>query len=63
MLMNCKESTQLLSEGEDRPLEAGERLKLKLHLLSCRGCRNYSKQLRFIRSACRQLGSAPRDAK
>ena len=61
MLMNCKESTQLLSEGEDRPLEAGERLKL--HLLSCRGCRNYSKQLRFIRSACRQLGSASRDAK
>ena len=63
MLMNCKESTQLLSESEDRPLEAGERLKLKLHLLSCRGCRNFSKQLRFIRSACRQLGSASRDAK
>lgn len=61
MLMNCKESTQLLSEGEDRPLEAGERLKLKLHLLSCRGCRNYSKQLRFIRMACRQLTTPSRD--
>lgn len=61
MLMNCKESTQLLSEGEDRPLEAGERLKLKLHLLSCRGCRNYSKQLRFIRMACRQVTTPSRD--
>ena len=53
--MNCKESTRLLSHAQDRPLRLRERLSLLLHLLTCLGCRNYRRQLDFLRRACRGL--------
>lgn len=52
-MINCRQATRLLSEGEDRPLETAERLRLRLHLLTCRGCRNYRRQLHTLRGAIR----------
>lgn len=54
-MLNCKETTRLLSESQDRPLGLGERAALKLHLLMCKGCTNYSHQMSFIRQACSHL--------
>lgn len=48
-MLKCKEVTRLLSESQDRELPAA----LRLHLLSCRGCRNYKAQLNLLREACR----------
>lgn len=64
-MLNCKQATHLMSEAQDRKLALGERLPLRLHLLTCVGCRNFSKQMDFLRAASRELkaGSepAPRD--
>lgn len=56
-MMNCNQATQLMSQAQDRPLNRRERLALKLHLMMCKGCSNYNRQLGFIRKAIRQLGT------
>lgn len=64
-MLNCKEATQRMSEAQDRPLPLGERLPLRLHLFMCAGCRNYGKQLDFLRAVTRELKArsepAPKD--
>jgi predicted anti-sigma-YlaC factor YlaD len=53
-MLTCKEVTHLLSEGQDRKLTVAERVRLEMHLLMCTGCSNFSKQMDFLRSACRR---------
>jgi len=55
MLLNCKEATRLVSQGLDRRLGLAERLALRLHLLICDGCTNFSKQVAFLRRALSRL--------
>jgi len=55
MMLNCKQNTELLSQTQDRAATLGERMAMRLHLLFCGGCRNFAKQLAFIRKAARQL--------
>ncbi len=60
-MLTCKEVSHLLSEAQDRKLPLGERLPLRLHLFMCVGCRNYGKQLDFLRAITREMkaGSEP----
>ena len=55
MLLSCKETTRLLSQGEDRSLAFGERVALRVHLAICKGCRNVNAQFRFLRLAVNNL--------
>jgi hypothetical protein len=55
--LKCRQAARLLSEGLDRPLAAGEAWPLRLHLLACANCRNYGKQLQFLRRATRAYGA------
>ena len=55
MLLSCKETTRLLSQGEDHKLAFGERVALRVHLVICNGCRNVSAQFKFLRSAVKNL--------
>lgn len=55
MMLSCRETTRLLSQGEDRKLAFGERLALRVHLAICNGCRNVNAQLRFMRLAVKEL--------
>lgn len=55
MLPSCKETTRLLSQGEDRSLGFGERTALRLHLAICRRCRNVKAQFAFLRTAVRHM--------
>ena len=48
-MMNCKQATRLLSERMERDLNRRERLGLKLHVMLCRGCRNFGHQMRSLR--------------
>jgi predicted anti-sigma-YlaC factor YlaD len=56
MKMTCKEVSRLASQGLDRRLGLVERLRLRLHLAICEGCRNFTKQLDFLRKAVARLG-------
>jgi len=55
MILSCKETTRLLSQGEDRGLAFGERVALRVHLAICKGCRNMSAQFKFLRLAMKNL--------
>jgi hypothetical protein len=57
MMLSCKETSRLLSQGEDRRLGFGERVALRLHLAICDGCRNGNAQFRFLRLAVKSLSS------
>ena len=48
---NCREATRLQSEALDRPLGLGQRIGLRIHLVLCKWCRRYGKQIGFLRSA------------
>jgi hypothetical protein len=49
--LTCREATRLVLEGEDRRLAWGERLALRIHLLMCRACPRFVRQVQFMRSA------------
>jgi hypothetical protein len=49
-MMNCKKATQLLSEAQDRELSLSERAALKIHVMMCSGCANFSQQINLLRS-------------
>lgn len=47
-MLTCRQATQLLSEKQDRQLLLREQSNLQLHLLVCRSCRHYGKQIRTL---------------
>ena len=57
MMLSCNEVTRLVSQGLDRRLGFGERLRLRVHLAICDGCSNFRKQMDFLRRAVQRLGS------
>ena len=48
---SCHEATRLQSEAMDRRLPLRKRVGLRIHLILCRWCRRYGKQIRFLRQA------------
>ncbi len=50
---SCRDAIRLQSEALDRPLSMSARMGLRLHLLLCRWCRRYGKQIRFLQQAAR----------
>ena len=57
MMLSCKETARLLSQGADRKLAFSERVALRVHLTICKGCRNVDAQFRFLRSAVQRLSA------
>lgn len=53
-MLSCKDVTHKLSESQDRELSLSERLQIEMHLAMCHGCRNFRKQMSFLRMACRR---------
>ena len=51
----CREVHRLTSEGLDRELSMVERARIRIHLLVCTACRNFTDQMCLIRQAMRQL--------
>jgi hypothetical protein len=56
-LLNCRETTRLVSQGLDRELAFGERVALRVHFAVCVGCRRAGRQMRFLRRAVRELAA------
>jgi predicted anti-sigma-YlaC factor YlaD len=63
LLPDCREVHRLSSEALDRPLSTVERLRMRLHFLACRACRNFHGQMSLLRTAMRRLSrDQPADA-
>ena len=54
MIPNCKHTSELLSQSQDRLLTLPEKIRLYLHLMLCDGCRNFNRQLELMRAALRR---------
>jgi hypothetical protein len=48
---NCREASRLQSEALDHSLTPVQRFGLRVHLILCKWCRRYGKQIRFLRHA------------
>ena len=51
---NCQQASRAQSDALDAPLPFSKRLGLWLHLVICKWCRRYGKQIRFLRSAAHE---------
>jgi hypothetical protein len=49
-LRTCREVVSTISESFERPLTLSEKTSMWTHLILCRWCLRYLRQLRFIRS-------------
>jgi hypothetical protein len=59
---NCREAGRLQAEALDHPLSLPQRLGLRLHLLLCKWCRRYGKQIRFLRQAVHERSDEVNEA-
>ena len=51
---NCREVTRLVLEGEERRLALGERLVVRVHMLICKACPTFARQVKLMRGAMGQ---------
>jgi hypothetical protein len=51
LLPTCRDAGRLQSEALDTRLCFSKRVGLRLHLLICKWCRRYGKQIRFLHEA------------
>jgi hypothetical protein len=54
LMPTCREALRLQSHALDGPLPASRRPGLWLHLLLCKWCRFYGRQIRFLRDAAHE---------
>jgi hypothetical protein len=58
LMLNCKDVTQLISQSMDTSLPIGKRIGVRFHLLMCRFCARYERQLLLIRETVRHVVAA-----
>jgi predicted anti-sigma-YlaC factor YlaD len=54
-MLSCKEASRLVSQSQDRRLGWRERVALRLHLAVCDACREFSRQMAWLRQALRHF--------
>jgi len=52
-MFHCNEVTQKVSESMDRKLPMHQRVLLRMHLMMCKYCSRFRRQLQVIRNAAR----------
>ncbi len=53
-MLHCDKVSKFVSESMDRDLSFIERMGVRFHLLMCRHCARFAKQLEHMRSAIRK---------
>ena len=53
-MLNCKQASELLSQGMDEKLPWRKSWALGIHLLVCDGCSNFISQITFLRKVLQQ---------
>lgn len=59
LTLTCEKSSRLLSDDLERPLTGVERTALRLHLLLCRSCRRFGRNIRFLRDLMQHTHRRP----
>src|SRR5579871_6651411 len=52
--LSCRDAARLQSQALDTKLCFSKRLGLRLHLLICKWCRRYGRQIRFLHEAANE---------
>jgi len=60
-MMNCQQATRLISESQDRSLSLAEKMSLKVHVMICTGCKNFSLQVPFLSKAMKAYANREDD--
>ena len=55
LMYSCEEASRLSSRAMEEPLTPSERMLLRLHLMMCNRCSNFSRQIEFLRRASRKV--------
>ena len=55
LTLRCDQASRLISNSQEMPLNMAERWALSFHLLICRMCRKYKKQLKLMRDILAKL--------
>ena len=55
-MLRCREVAKLVSDSLDRQLPFWQRIGVRVHLLMCKACACYERQLLFLRRASGLLG-------
>ena len=50
-IISCKDASRLVSQREEAPLSAWQRLVLRLHLSVCAACSRFERQIALLRTA------------
>ena len=53
-MLRCREISKLVSESMERQLPFLERMHVWIHLMMCRLCSGFSRQMRLLRRAARE---------
>jgi hypothetical protein len=59
--LNCRNATRLVSDQQERPLDALERTGLAIHLMGCGNCRRYRAQIQMLDQLCKATADARSD--
>lgn len=51
LMCSCEQTSKLSSRAMEEPLERLKRSLLRLYLMMCSGCTNFSRQINFLCSA------------
>ena len=54
-MLNCKQTSQLVSQSLDRRLSLRERIAVRIHLLICKYCKRFSQQLFAMRLGLQRM--------
>ena len=55
MMRSCREVSRLASERMDRELTLRERLAFNMHVMMCRNCLRYARQIALVKQATDRL--------
>lgn len=58
-MVNCEEAARLISQSFDRKLTPRARIGLRLHLLMCRVCPRFLRQMQVLRTTAARYAGKP----
>ena len=53
-MLRCREISKLVSESMERDLPLRQRLQVRMHLMMCRLCSGFARQIRLLRRIARE---------
>jgi len=55
LMYSCEQAAKLSSQAMEQPLTPAERMLLSMHMIMCKHCSNFTRQIEFLRRASREL--------